>query len=110
MSEVVSLCKKYGAGTVRRTLAKVTTGRPKKGLGQFDEFWLAVELYRYHKGVSVKIACDGVASFFLLRAKKNKETNRFPYGDRRRHYYRIRKCLREDSFLHLLLKIHCACP
>jgi hypothetical protein len=111
--EVASLCQKYGAGTVRHALAKVTTGRPKKNLERYSEFWLAVELYRFHNNPRVKSACDGVASFFrreAIRAKETKEIYKFPSGDRRRHYYRMRKGLGEDSYLRLILQIHIACP
>jgi hypothetical protein len=70
-----------------------------------------VELYRFHnQDIDVKSACDGVASFFRLKAKKTKKTYMFPSGDLRRDYYRIRKGLREDSFSRQLLQIHFACP
>jgi len=80
--EIVSLCRRYGAGTVRRALAKVTTGAPPKPVERCFQVWLAVELFRfYNQGIGVKGACDGVGSFFRRKAKKTKETHKFPSGD-----------------------------
>ena len=80
--EIVSLCRRYGAGTVRRALAKVTTGAPPKPFERCFQVWLAVELFRfYNQGIGVKGACDGVGSFFRRKTKKTKETHKFPSGD-----------------------------
>src|ERR1700730_6848162 len=106
--EIVSLCHNYGTGAVRRALAKVTTGAPRKRNERCFQVWLAVELFRfYNKGIDVKGACDGVALFFR---RKTKEPFKFPSGDLRRDYYRVRQRLGELPYLPQLLQIHINCP
>jgi hypothetical protein len=89
--EIAFLCQKYGAGAVRRALAKVTTGAPRKSERDF-QVWLAVEVFRLaNPGISVKGACDSVASSIRRNARINRNFNRnfqFPSGDLRRIYYK----------------------
>jgi hypothetical protein len=93
--EIAFLCQKYGAGAVRRALAKVTTGAPRKSAERYFQVWLAVEVFRLaNPGISVKGACDSVASSFRRNVRIYRNFNRnfqLPSGDLRRIYYRARR-------------------
>jgi len=56
-AQLTALVSWYGAAEVKRTLAKITTGAPKK-LDETFYTWMAVELFRFrHPGSTVKDAC-----------------------------------------------------